>query len=363
MAPTTARRRPSLTLTTHSNTVVVLRSHVLRLGLALPHFDFSVAGETRLPWATLTGWARQAETLGFESLWVPDHLFLDLARHGGPPGIFGSYDPLVVLAALARLTRGVRLGTLVLCAPLRPVTVLAKALATLDVVSGGRLVAGLGAGWYEPELVAAGLALERPARRLAHLEEACEVLRGMFGGGPFSFRGAHVQAVDARCRPRPAQRPHPPIWVGGRGDRLLGVVARQADGWNAAWRWTPDSYRERLRVLEAACEGAGRDPATVTRSLGLYTLVGEDRRDLRHRFDRLCELSPPGVMDGWSLDDWRRGRLVGTVEEVREQAAEWEALGVDTLILSLGSLPFSVTVADDLALAAASLASDEPRTH
>ncbi len=301
--------------------------------------------------------------LGFESVWVADHLFLDLGRHGGPPGTFGSYDPLVVLAALARITRRVRMGTLVLCTPLRPVTVLAKALATLDVVSGGRLVAGLGAGWYEPELRAAGLALESPAARLAHLEEACEVLRGMFGGGPYTFAGAHVRAVDARCRPRPVQRPHPPIWVGGRGDRLLGVVAGHADGWNAAWTWTPDSYRERLRVLDAACADRDRDPATVTRSLGLYTLVGDDRRDLRARFDRLRELSPPGVMDGRSLDEWRRGRLVGTVEEVREQAAEWEALGVDTLILSVGPLPFSVTVADDVALAAASLAGDEPGTH
>ena len=301
--------------------------------------------------------------LGFESVWVADHLFLDLGRHGGPPGTFGSYDPLVVLAALARITRRVRMGTLVLCTPLRPVTVLAKALATLDVVSGGRLVAGLGAGWYEPELRAAGLALEPAAARLAHLEEACEVLRGMFGGGPYTFAGAHVRAVDARCRPRPVQRPHPPIWVGGRGDRLLGVVAGQADGWNAAWRWTPESYRERLRVLDAACADRDRDPATVTRSLGLYTLVGDDRRDLRARFDRLRELSPPGVMDGRSLDEWRRGRLVGTVEEVREQAAEWEALGVDTLILSVGPLPFSVTVADDVALAAASLAGDEPGTH
>jgi alkanesulfonate monooxygenase SsuD/methylene tetrahydromethanopterin reductase-like flavin-dependent oxidoreductase (luciferase family) len=118
-----------------------------------------------------------------------------------------------------------------------------------------------------------------------------------------------------------------------------------------------------VEVLEAACDAAGRDPATVTRSVGLYTLVGEDRRDLQRRFDRLRELSPPGVMDGRSLELWRGGRLVGTVEEVGEQAAEWEALGVDTLILSVGAVPFSVTVADDVALAAASLVGDEPRTH
>ena len=335
----------------------------MHVGLALPHFDFSVPGEDPLPWATLAGWARRAEDLGFESVWVADHLFLDLRRYGGPPGVHGSYDSLVTLAALARLTRRVRLGPLVLCTPLRPVTVLSKALATLDVVAEGRLVVGMGAGWYEPELAAAGLALEPPGARLARLEEACEVLRGMFGGGPYTFAGAHVRAVEARCRPRPVQRPHPPIWIGGGGDRLLGVVARRADGWNTAWRATPDAYRGRLGVLDAACDAAGRDPATVTRSLGLYALVGEDRRDLERRFDRLCRFSPPGVMEGRSLREWREGRLVGTVDEVREQAAAWAALGVDTLILSVGPLPFSVSVPDDVALAAASLVGDESRTH
>ena len=335
----------------------------LRVGLALPHFDFSVPGKYPVSWATLAHWARRAEALGFESLWVADHLFLDVGRYGGRPGIHGGFDPLVTLAALARISRRVRLGSLVLCTPLRPVTVLAKALATLDVVARGRLVVGLGAGWYEAELAAAGLTLERPRLRLAHLEEACEVVRGMFSGGPFSYAGAHVRASDARCRPRPVQRPHPPIWLGGKGDRFLHVVARQADGWNTAWVWTPEAYGERLRALDAACAAAGRDPSTVTRSLGLSTLVGEDQRDLQRRFERLCRLSPPGVMDGRTLEDWRRGRLVGTVEEVREQAAAWAALGVDTLILSLGLLPFSVTVDDDLALAAASLLNDESRTH
>ncbi len=311
----------------------------------------------------MADWARRGESLGFESLWVADHLFLDLARYGGAGATHGSYDPVVTLGALARVTHRARLGPLVMCTPLRPVTVLAKAMATLDVVAGGRLVLGLGAAWYEPELLAAGLALDRPGARLAHLAEACEVLRGMFGGGPYTFTGAHVRALEARCRPRPVQRPHPPIWIGGRGDRLLSVVAGQADGWNTAWSSTPERYRERLRELDAACEAVGRDPATVTRSLGLYTLVGEDRRDLQRRFDRLCRLAPRGVMDGRSLAEWRQGRLVGTVDEVREQAAEWQALGLDTLILSVGPLPFSVTVADDLALAAASLVGDEPRTH
>ena len=325
----------------------------MRIGLALPQFDFSVPGERPLRWSTVVGWARRAEDLGFHSLWLADHLFVEISGWGGPPGRYGVYDPIVALGALARVTRRPRLGTLVLCAPLRPATVLAKALATLDVLSGGRLVIGLGAGWYEQEFTAAGVPFEGGAARLSHLAEACEVLKGMFGGGPFSFTGAREQARGARCLPRPVQRPGPPIWIGGRGDRLLDVVARHADGWNTVWVWTPAAYRERRAALEAACERAGRDPSTVSRSLGLYALVGEDERDLARRFRRLADGAPAGVIGGTSLDEWRQGRLVGTVAEVAEQLVEWEALGVDDLVLSAGALPFAVTAPDDVDLLAA----------
>lgn len=328
----------------------------MRLGLALPCFDFSVPGENPLRWQTVVSAARRAEQLGFDSVWVPDHLFFDLARYGGPPGPYGALDPLVTLAALARATSRVRLGTLVLSAPLRPATVLAKALATLDVLSAGRLTVGIGAGYYEPELVAAGLTLERPGVRLARLAETVQVLRGMWEGGPFTFRGVHATALDAWCLPRPLQRPHPPVWLGGRGDRLLGVAAAHADGWNTAWTQTPEAYRRRAAVLDAACEQAGRDPASVTRSLGLYALVGTDAADLARRFERLRRLSPSGVLDGVSLDEWRRGRLVGTGEEVREQVEEWAGLGVSTLILTLGAVPFATTGTTDVEMLASELA-------
>jgi alkanesulfonate monooxygenase SsuD/methylene tetrahydromethanopterin reductase-like flavin-dependent oxidoreductase (luciferase family) len=101
-------------------------------------------------------------------------------------------------------------------------------------------------------------------------------------------------------------------------------------------------------VLDRACDEIGRDPAEITRSLGLYTLVGEDERDLRHRFDRLHELTPPGVLAGVDLHDWRQGHLVGTVDEVRGQLAGWADAGVDELIVGLGAVPFAVTTSDDL---------------
>ncbi|HJV08318.1 MAG TPA: LLM class flavin-dependent oxidoreductase [Acidimicrobiales bacterium] len=322
------------------------------VGLALPQYDFSVPGESPLRWETLLGWAERAEALGLDSVWLSDHLFLDISRYGAPPGDHGCIDAIVALAAIARRTSRVRLGTLTLCVPLRPATVLAKALATLDVVSGGRLTVGLGAGWYEPELVAAGLSMDPPGKRLARLAEAVQVVRGMFGGGPFTFDGTYEQAAQARCLPRPVQRPTPPIWVGGKGEKLVELAGRHADGWNTAWIWTTEDWAKRAALLDAACERAGRDPATVARSVGLYALAGEDEADLARRFRRWQELSPAGVLDRTDLSEWRMGRLVGTVEQVREQVQEWESLGVSSLVLNAGAVPFALVAGDDVELLA-----------
>jgi probable F420-dependent oxidoreductase len=326
----------------------------VRLGLALPQYDYSVGGSgaTALGWDTVVEYAQVAERAGYDSLWLSDHLCLDLARYGGSPDRHGLFDPLVTLAALARVVQRPRLGTLVLLEALRPASVLAKSLATLDRYCDGRLDVGIGAGWYEADYELVGMPMPSPPERLARLREAILVLRGLLDGGPCTVDGRFHRAIDARNAPSARQQPRPPIVVGGKGDRLLAVAAELADGWNTCWIWTVDGYRDRVRVLERACEAVGRDPATVTRSLGLYALCGEDDADLGRRFERLRALSPPGVLDGVTLDDWREGRLVGTVEEVREQVAAWEQLGVETLIVGPGAVPFAVTTTDDVELLA-----------
>ena len=230
-------------------------------------------------------------------------------------------------------------------------------VATLDVLSGGRIDLGLGAGWYEPDFTGMGMEMPPPGERLARLAECVQVVRGLLGpdGGPLDLDGRYHRATGARVLPPAVQRPNPPVFVGGKGDRLLDLVARHADGWNTCWQWTTDAYRERLEVLERACERADRDPSTVWRSLGLYALVGEDEADLERRFDRLRTISPPGVLDRTSLEDWRAGRLVGTVEQVREQVGEWADLGVETLIVCTGAVPFAVSAPDDLEVAVAAI--------
>ena len=324
----------------------------MRIGLALPQYDYSVARETHLRWETVVEFATAAERVGYDSLWLSDHLFLDLAKYGGPSDRQGLFDPLPTIAALATVVPRVRLGTLVLCEAFRPASVLAKSLATLDSICGGRLDVGIGAGWYEPEYHAIGMMMPGPRERLARLGEAVDVLRGLLGGGPFTFDGRYHRAFAAQNEPASVQRPTPPIIVGGKGDRLLALVAERADGWNTCWTWTPAAYRERLDVLERACDAVGRDPATVNRSLGLYALCGENEPDLDRRFERLRASTPRGVLDGTTLDQWRMGHLVGTVEQVREQVEEWESLGIDTIIVGPGAVPFAVTTVDDVELLA-----------
>jgi alkanesulfonate monooxygenase SsuD/methylene tetrahydromethanopterin reductase-like flavin-dependent oxidoreductase (luciferase family) len=295
----------------------------VQLGLALPQYDYTA----RVEWPTVVDHATRAEAAGFDSVWLADHLFLGVEKYGAPPGGHFGYDPIVALAALTERTATVQLGILVLCAQLRPPKLLVRQLQTLQDAAGGRLVPGAGAGWYEPEYAAAGVPFERPGVRLRQLEE----LLGLFAEWGL------------------------PRLVGGRGDRLLELVARSADAWNTAWALTPEAWAERSAFLDRACEAIGRDPATVERSLGLFALVGEDQRDLERRFRRLQEVTPAGVVGHLSLEEWRAGRLVGSVEEVREQVARWQTLGVSVLIAGMGALPFSASDPDDLDLLASAL--------
>jgi len=326
----------------------------MRIGLALPQYDYSVPGESPLSWDTLLDHARRAETLGFESLWLSDHLFLDIAKYGGSSDPHGAFEPIATLGALAREVTQPRLGTLVLCEALRPAAVLAEALATLDRLTAGRLDVGIGAGWYEPEYGAIGMAMPPPRQRLARLTEAVHIVKGMLAGESVSYEGTAHRAAGARCLPGAVQEPAPPVFVGGKGDRLLRLAAEHADGWNTCWTWTPEAYRERLDVLNTACVEVGRDPATLWRSLGLYALCGEDHADLERRFEAMRAAFGPGVVTD-TLDEWRTGHLVGTVDEVREQVEGWADLGVETLILGVGPLPFSVSSPDDVALLAETL--------
>ena len=278
----------------------------MRIGLALPQYDYSVPGESPLRFETIVAHAQHAEAWGYDSLWLSDHLFLDVAKYGGPPTRYGAFEPLATLAALASHVSRPRLGTLVLCEALRPPVTLAKTLATLDRVCGGRLDVGLGAGWYEPEYAAIGLPFPSPGVRVTRLKEATEIVGGLLGGEPVTYRRTTCRRTGPSSTRRPSRPRGPRCSSGAR------ATASSAPRSTSPTAGTPAGSGRRgstaaPRRRGAACEDAGRDPDQFWRSLGLYALVGEDERDLARRFERLRAATPAGVLDGVTLDEWRTG--------------------------------------------------------
>jgi alkanesulfonate monooxygenase SsuD/methylene tetrahydromethanopterin reductase-like flavin-dependent oxidoreductase (luciferase family) len=213
-------------------------------------------------WVDVLAFARRAETLGFDGLWVPDHTLFrfpdELER--------GAHEAWSVLAALAAATSTIPLGTLVLGLRFRNPALLAKMAATTDEIAGGRLTLGVGAGWHDPEYEAFGYPLDH---RLGRTEEAFDLLVRLIRDGRASTAGRWVQAVDAAILP-PA-RPDMRILSSARGGRMVGIVARHADATNTAWVARPDDavLVERMAGLDAACEALARDPASLERTVGV----------------------------------------------------------------------------------------------
>ncbi|WP_369394206.1 LLM class F420-dependent oxidoreductase [Streptomyces sp. CG1] len=205
-------------------------------------------------------WRAADEIEIFESGWTSDHF---QAMHGTSPAT-PRLEGWIALAALAQATRRLRLGTLVTGIHYRHPAVLANMAATLDVISHGRLELGIGTGWNEEESRAYGIELGSPRQRSDRFEEACAVLTGLLGPQQTTtFKGAYYELTDARCNPKPVQRPHPPLCIGGSGEkRTLRTVARYAQHWNFD-TGTPAQFRRAREVLSEHCGRIGRDPAEI----------------------------------------------------------------------------------------------------
>jgi F420-dependent oxidoreductase-like protein len=237
----------------------------IKFGVSLPQF-----GAT---WREAKEMALLAEEAGFDSVWVADHFF----------GV-GSDDPLEAwteMAAVAAITKRVEIGFLVLCNNYRPPALLAKMAATFDQIADGRLILGYGAGWFIMEYEAYGYDFPPIGTRLAQLEEGLQVLKAMWTQDRPTFHGRHYRIDNARCQPRPVRQPHPPILIGGAGEKvLLRLVARYADIWNnlgAFHRELP----QKLAVLRAHCERLGRDVREIEvsqQTLGAIALSRDEAR-------------------------------------------------------------------------------------
>jgi F420-dependent oxidoreductase-like protein len=210
--------------------------------------------------AMLAVWRAADDIEIFESGWTSDHFYPTHSPDPSAPRLEG----WVTLSALAQATRRLRMGTLVSSVHYRHPAVLANMAATLDIVSGGRLELGVGAGWNEEESGAYGMELGTPRQRSDRFEEACEVLTGLLSPQETTtFKGRYYELTDARCNPKPVQQPHPPICVGGSGaKRTLRTAARFAQHWNFDGG-TPEQFSRAQDVLHQHCADIGRDPAEI----------------------------------------------------------------------------------------------------
>ena len=224
-------------------------------------FAFKTANQSTTWPDVLEVWRAADQIEVFESGWNFDHFYPIDGNAGGP-----CLEGWMMLAALAQATSRLRMGTMVTGIHYRHPAVLANMIATLDIISAGRLEVGVGAGWNEQESGAYGIELGTPRERSDRFEEACAVLTGLLSQETTTFKGSYYQITDARCEPKPVQQPHPPICIGGSGRlRTLRTTARYAQHWNFVGG-TPDQFRETRDVLHQHCADIGRDPSEITLS-------------------------------------------------------------------------------------------------
>lgn len=286
----------------------------LKVGLFLPTPEGAMAGTTAR-WSDLLAIATTAEAVGFDSLWIPDHFIYPV--RGEMSELYGQWDCLTLLSALAAVTRRIELGSIVACTAFRNPTLLAKMADTLDEISGGRFILGLGAGWNETEFRAFGYPFDH---RVARFEEALTIIHGLLKEGAIDFCGTYYEARECVLRPRGPRPQGPPIMIGSVGPRMLRLVARYADAWNIWAGGTRNSVAgvAPLRALvDAACVGAGRDPATLERTVAVL-VEGPGSVPYPHGYA------------GWYLSPDERG-LIGSPEALAAEFRAYADAGISHL--------------------------------
>ena len=264
-------------------------------------------------WAKAVEIATLAEELGYDSLWVYDHF------HNVPvPAHEAMFECWTTIAAISQRTSRIRLGQMVGCTPYRNPGLLAKITSTIDVISGGRLDWGIGAGWYDNEFKGYGYEFPSPKVRIGMLRETVEIVKAMWTEADVSYQGEHYVLDGAQCDPKPLQTPHPPIWIGGGGEQLtLRVVARHATHSNFGGK--PHEWAHKAEVLKGHCAAVGRDYDEITKTWSPEVFVRETE----------AEVAASGSRSFWGepVESWTEGNLVGTPEQVAEKIQSYVDLG------------------------------------
>ncbi len=283
--------------------------------------------------------ARRAEQLGYGAFFRSDH-YLTM----GGTGLPGPTDAWTTLAGLARDTATIRLGTLMTSATFRYPGPLAITVAGVDQMSGGRVELGLGAGWFAEEHRAYGIPFPPTRERFDRLEESLAVITGLWetpAGETFSHDGRHYPVHGSPALPKPVQSPRPPVLVGGMGPRRTpALAARYADEFNVPFE-SVESTREQFARVAAACEGAGRDPASLVYSNALVLCCGRDEAEVARRAEAI----------GRDVDELRAHGLAGTPQEVLDTAGRYAEAGCSRLylqVLDLADLDHLDLVAEEV---------------
>ena len=274
--------------------------------------------------------AVRAEELGFDSIWVYDH-FHNVPR----PAHESVFECWTTMAAISQRTSRIRLGQMVGCNGYRQPSVLAKITSTIDVISGGRLDWGIGAGWYENEYTGYGFDFPKPKDRIGMLNECVEIVRSMWTQPETTYDGKYYQLSRANCDPKPLQSPHPPIWIGGGGEQLtLRVVAKYADYSNFGGQ--PDEWARKREILKGHCAIVGRDEETIGKTWSPEAFIRSTE----------AEIIAAGSRNLWgeSFDSWRAGNLVGTPEQVCEKIQQYIDLGCTGFIPWCSDYPETETL-------------------
>ncbi len=294
----------------------------MRLGLMLPIGVGALGDGQPVPWRVLREMARTAEAVGFQELMVPDHLLFRRSPPGSDQPVAmaegvtrGVWEVWTILSALAEATSRIHLGPLVACTGFRNPALLAKMAATLDEVSGGRLVLGLGAGWHEPEYEAFGFPFDH---RVGRFEEALQIIVPLLREGRVDFRGQYYEARDCELLPRGPRPTGPPILIGAQRPRMLRLVARYADRHDADFHLAADALKDRFAALEAACRETGRDPRTIIRCAATRVALGEG-----------------GGIAEYDLGGMRMQARRGTSEELLAHLRSFADAGVEHLTCTL----------------------------
>ena len=288
---------------------------------------FSVWPSPANSWDDLLTVARRAEAAGWDGVWFADHFMPNAEDVSGP-----MHECWATLAGLAASVPRVRLGALVAGNTYRHPAVLAKTVTTIDHISGGRIVLGLGAGWQENEHRAYGIDFFDTRTRLRRLEEACEVIKGLTTQDRTTFEGSHYRLAEAPLEPKPLQQPLP-LLVGGGGEKVtMRIAATWADEWNV-WG-TPETLAHKNAVLDGHCDALGRDPGTIARSAQGLLFMSDDESWLREKREQTAGGMPA---------------LVGTPGELVDVVGAYQEAGVDELIIpdfNLGPLERRLDIYD-----------------